>query len=111
MNVDKRHNSITDNKKTITRWLILAILAFNCSIAAIAENIIEINDVNFPDANFRAFLLSQTYGSDGQITETEINGISSINIQNRGITDIKGIGYFTALTELRLTSGQTAFLT
>ena len=102
MNVDKRHNSITNNKKTITRWLILAILAFNCSIAAIAENIIEINDVNFPDANFRAFLLSQTYGSDGQITETEINGISSINIQNRGITDIKGIGFFTALTELRL---------
>ena len=58
MNVDKRHNSITDNKKTITRWLILAILAFNCSVAAMAQNI-EINATTFPDDNFRAWIRKQ----------------------------------------------------
>ena len=101
MNVDKRNNSITDNKQTITRWLILAILAFNCSLAAIAQNI-EINATTFPDLNFRNWVLSQSYGADGELTPTEINNVKTISIQNRGITNIKGIEYFTALTTLRL---------
>ena len=101
MNVDKRHNSITDNKKTITRWLILAILAFNCSMAAMAQNI-NINATTFPDLNFRNWVLSQSYGADGELTPTEINNVTTIEIQNLGITDITGIEYFTALTTLRL---------
>lgn len=104
MNVDKRHNSITDNKKTITRWLILAILAFNCSMAAMAQNI-EINATTFPDDNFRNWVLSQSYGADGELTPTEISNVSSIDIRNQGITDITGIGFFTELTSLRLASG------
>lgn len=101
MNVDKRHNSITDNKKTITRWLILAILAFNCSMAAMAQNI-EINATTFPDDNFRAWILSRSYGADGELTPEEISGVKSIEIQNQGITNIQGIEFFTALTTLRL---------
>lgn len=101
MNVDKRHNSITDNKKTITRWLILAILAFNCSMAAMAQNI-EINATTFPDDNFRAWILSRSYGADGELTPEEISGVKSIEIQNLGITNIQGIEFFTALTSLRL---------
>ena len=104
MNVDKRHNSITDNKKTITRWLILAILAFNCSMAAMAQNI-NINATTFPDLNFRNWVLSQSYGADGELTPTEINNVTTIEIQNLGITDITGIEYFTALTTLRLGPG------
>ena len=101
MNVDKRHNSITDNKKTITRWLILAILAFNCSMAAMAQNI-NINATTFPDLNFRNWVLSQSYGADGELTPTEINNVTTIEIQNLGITNIQGIEFFTALTTLRL---------
>lgn len=101
MNVYKRHNSITDNKKTITRWLILAILAFNCSMAAMAQNI-NINATTFPDLNFRNWVLSQSYGADGELTPTEINNVTTIEIQNQGITNIQGIEFFTALTTLRL---------
>ena len=116
MNVDKRHNSITDNKQTITRWLILAILAFNCSLAAIAQNI-EINETNFPDANFRNWLLTDNtarggdnggmggYGTDGVLTPTEINGITTLVINNKGIKNLKGIEFFTNINMLRLAQG------
>ena len=36
---------------------------------------IAINATNFPDANFRSWLLQQSYGSDGILTQTEIENI------------------------------------
>ena len=61
---------------------------------------VEINETNFPDANFRAYLTSQTYGSDGVITDAEIAGVTDISVYYRNISDLKGIEYFTALTSL-----------
>lgn len=31
---------------------------------------VQINAVNFPDEVFRNYLLSQSYGTDGQLTDT-----------------------------------------
>lgn len=59
-----------------------------------------INEENFPDANFRNWLLSQSYGTDGEITENEIVGISSIAPGSCGIEDLTGIEYFKLLTTL-----------
>ena len=61
---------------------------------------IEINETNFPDENFRNWLSSQTYGSDGVLTDEEIAGVSEINVDSKGIQNLKGIEYFTALTKL-----------
>ena len=36
---------------------------------------VEINEKNFPDVNFRNWLLSQPYGKDGILTEKEIADI------------------------------------
>ena len=60
---------------------------------------IAINEENFPDKNFRSWLLSQSYGSDGVLTEEEIAGVSKISVYN-DIHSLKGIEYFTALTHL-----------
>ena len=65
-----------------------------------SELVVEINETNFPDANFRSYLLSQSYGADGKITESEIKHIVSINVNNKGIISLKGVEYFTALTWL-----------
>ena len=62
---------------------------------------IAINATNFPDANFRNWLLQQSYGSDGILTQSEINGITSIDIRSKQIKNLKGIEYFTALTTLK----------
>lgn len=61
---------------------------------------VDINEDNFPDANFRNWLLSQSYGTDGVITESEICGITSIDASSCGIEDLTGIEYFMLLNEL-----------
>lgn len=61
---------------------------------------IIINEKNFPDVNFRNYLMSQEYGKDGIITNVEIAGIITLDVSNLGISDLKGIEYFTALKKL-----------
>lgn len=61
---------------------------------------ITINETNFPDANFRNWLLKQDYGKDGVLTEEAIKGVTEINVRDQDISSLKGIELFTALTEL-----------
>lgn len=51
---------------------------------------VTINETNFPDENFRNYLLWQSYGSDGVITDAEIAGITDISVSNRAIRSLKG---------------------
>ena len=71
---------------------------------------VEINETNFPDANFRTFLLSQSYGSDGVITDAEIAEIQSMYLDEKNIASLKGIEYFTALTNLSCGNNQLTAL-
>ena len=61
---------------------------------------ITINSTNFPDDIFRQYLLNEYYGKDGKLSETEINDIRGLSIDNKGIENLKGIEYFTELKEL-----------
>ena len=61
---------------------------------------LEINASNFPDPNFRSWLLEQEYGADGVLTDEEIAGVQSISVFNKGIHSLQGIEFFTALTNL-----------
>ena len=67
---------------------------------------IVINEVNFPDENFRAYLMSQSYGKDGVITEEEIKNVVNIDVREKNITTLKGIENFTALTGLNCGNNQ-----
>ena len=64
------------------------------------DNEVAINETNFPDANFRNWLLGQSYGTDGVLLESEIVNVKSIAVYNQNIQSLKGIEYFTALTDL-----------
>ena len=61
---------------------------------------VAIDKENFPDDNFRAFLLDQDYGKDGVLTEREIMNITEIDVYDMDISSLQGIEYFTALTML-----------
>ena len=65
-----------------------------------ASSGIAIDATNFPDENFRNWVLAQDYGQDGVLTEEEIAGVKEIDIDSQNIADLKGIEYFTALTQL-----------
>ena len=78
-------------------------------IGATVEGI-AIDETNFPDANFRSYLLEQDYGKDGVITESEIQEISVIFVEGRGVHSLKGIEFFTALKTLFCGSNQLTSL-
>ena len=61
---------------------------------------VAINATNFPDENFRNYLLSQDYGADGILTRIEASNIFRLDISNKGIQNLKGLEYFFALEYL-----------
>lgn len=56
-----------------------------------------VNSTNFPDANFRNWILQQSYGKDGVLTGTEIASVYNIHIEHENISSLKGIECFTNL--------------
>lgn len=87
----------------IKHSLLLSFLAL--SLMASAQQI-EINEENFPDENFRNYLLEQSYShkdfyGNWYIWEFDCDyGITYMHISNRNIKSLKGIEYFSALQEL-----------
>ena len=88
-----------------------------CTVTVSKPDVVaaEINATNFPDASFRSWLLSQSYGADGKLTESEINSITSISVSGSysspgTIKSLKGIEYFTALKYLYCSYNQLTSL-
>ena len=71
---------------------------------------IAINATNFPDANFREWLLEQSYGVDGYLSTPEIAAVTKIDVSYESISSLKGIEYFTALKELECYNNQLTSL-
>ena len=65
------------------------------TISAMAD--VKINVTNFPDAKFRSYLLSNSYGKDGVLTDEEIARITTIVVSDMGIQSMKGIEFFPEL--------------
>lgn len=63
---------------------------------------VTINDTNFPDAFFREYVGGNTIDKDqsGKLSEEEMGAVTTIDVNNLQISDLKGIEFFTALTTL-----------
>jgi len=83
-------------KKAFFVWLFLT----TTMAATFAQSGIAINETNFPDDNFRAWALSQPWGSSAFLTKSDANQISSLNLSGMGIKNLKGIEYFDKLESL-----------
>ena len=69
--------------------LLFAALLF----AANASADVVIDQTTFPDANFRYYVRSQSYGSDGVLTDAEIAEVKSMYPWYRDIEDLTGISF------------------
>lgn len=58
-----------------------------------------ITEENFPDPNFRKFLIENIDGIKGDrfLSDSEKNAVTDLNVSNLGIKDLTGIQYFTNL--------------
>lgn len=71
---------------------------------------VAIDETNFPDVNFRNWLLSQSYGTDGVLVQSEIENVTSIDVGSKNIQSLKGIEHFTALKSLTCHYNQLTML-
>ena len=71
---------------------------------------IAINETNFPDENFRNWILSQEYGQDGVLTDAEIAEVTFIAIYEKNVQSLQGIEFFTALESLQCMRNQLTSL-
>ncbi|MDO5015034.1 MAG: InlB B-repeat-containing protein, partial [Clostridia bacterium] len=70
------------------------------TVKAMWDNFVEINETNFPDANFRAYVTSDIdHNKDGRLSTEERDKIT-ITVSNKDIRDLKGIEFFTKLDKL-----------
>ena len=62
---------------------------------------IALNDTTFPDAVFRGYIAENAdTDKDSLLSESEIAGVTGLDVSGMGIRDLRGIGYFTALQSL-----------
>ena len=76
--------------------LALALFSFSAAFADIA-----VNASNFPDANFREYILENLDDDgDGVLSNAEINAVVSMDVNACGIESLAGIKNFTSLQHL-----------
>ena len=88
--------------------VLLLLVAMVASLSAWAD--VTINETNFPDGNFRNYLLSEPSGSDGVLTDGEIAAIITIDVSSNSIADLTGIEHLTALKNLYCIGNQLTAL-
>ncbi len=70
------------------------------------SNVVTVSSAIFPDEIFRNWILGQEYGADGILTVEELSAVTGINVYNKGISSLKGIEFFTAITYLNVSNNK-----
>lgn len=72
---------------------------------------LAIDETNFPDANFRSYVLAKfDSNGDEKLDDEEIANVKYINAPSKTISSLKGIEYFTELLELNCDNNQLTSL-
>ena len=80
-------------------------------IKAYTNDGILIDADNFPDANFRSYIVSYIDANkNGVLSDSEIAATTSIDAAGKNIYDLTGIAYFTELTTLNCNQNFLAYL-
>ena len=95
------------NSSNMTRKLLTALVLLLIGIGQAQSQTVTLTETYFPDAKFRAYISSITgVAEGGTLSEEKLNSVKTINVGSRGITSLKGVEYFTALTNLSCSYNQ-----
>ena len=92
--------------------LVIGVLQLNGVAWGIAADGVAINEVNFPDANFRAIVAGPDIdkNQDGALADEEIAALTKLDVAGSGIFNLKGLELFTALITLDCSNNQLTAL-
>ena len=90
------------NERRITMLLAIMMLVMNLIVSPVwAEpGVVAINELNFPDKNFRKYVSKFNTNGDDALSQDELNAVTEIDVMDKGITNLKGIERFTSLKKL-----------
>ncbi|MBQ3347530.1 MAG: hypothetical protein IJG39_10625, partial [Synergistaceae bacterium] len=76
---------------------VFAAIAFVALMCSGAWADVEINATNFPDDTFRSYVSSNFDTDDnGVLSDSEIEGVTTIDVNYSGVSSLQGVEYFTA---------------
>ena len=79
---------------------VFAVILFCVCLSSIASADVVINAINFPDANFRAYVATFDTDSNDTLTTSELAAVTSIDVKAKSISSLQGIEHFTAIISL-----------
>ena len=71
---------------------------------------VAINATNFPDNNFRDYVVTYDTDNDGELSDSEIKAAKWISVREKDISSLKGVEYFTAAKYLDCDANQLTSL-
>ena len=85
-------------KKTIVSIAAVLVMVL-AAVSALAADV-KIDESHFPDSVFRAYVKTFDSDSDGALSDAERDKVTVIDVENKAIKDLTGLGQFPALKEL-----------
>lgn len=87
----------TNPTKSLRSFLMQVTLKESAEMPIVA---VDLTASNFPDAAFRSYLSKFDRNNNGILDYSELQGITNIEISNKGVSNLDGIKNFTALKTL-----------
>ena len=90
--------------------LLMCVSLFPMVALADGDRYLEINETNFPDANFRQYVIDSLAGGKDYMTKAEVENVGHIRVTGKGIANLKGIEHFSTLKTLHCQNNQLTAL-
>ena len=87
-------------------FMLIGCLPMNIIETYAADGDVQINETNFPDANFREYVKQFDKDNDNILSQIEIDDVKGLDVSRKNITTLKGIEYFTKLEGLNCARNQ-----
>ena len=105
-NIENEHSAERKDIRMMRKCFFAAVIMAAILLCAAASADVEICDENFPDPFFFNIAVGYDTNFDSYLQDSEIAIVDALNCEGSGITDLKGIEYFTEMKFLTVSNNQ-----